>query len=74
MSRSELTSAAHKQGIASLADVETAMLEPSGNISFVIKKPDSDTTRHGAIMDQLTVIAKELADLRTACASPKASA
>jgi uncharacterized membrane protein YcaP (DUF421 family) len=66
MSISELTSAAHKQGIVSLADVEYATLEPSGNISFVVKKPDADTVRHGLIMDQLSAVMKELAELRAA--------
>jgi uncharacterized membrane protein YcaP (DUF421 family) len=72
MSKSELSSAAHKQGIASLADVEYAMLEPSGNISFVVKKPDVDTTRHGLIMDRLTAIAKEMAELRASAGKPSA--
>jgi uncharacterized membrane protein YcaP (DUF421 family) len=72
MSMSELTSAAHKQGISSLAAVDCAILEPSGNISFVAKKPDADTTRHGLIMEQLATIAKELGELRAATAKPSA--
>src|SRR5208283_3979858 len=35
MSRAELTAAAHRQGIASLAEVENAVLEPTGTITFV---------------------------------------
>jgi len=35
----ELEIAAHKQGFASLAEVERAVLEPGGTITFIGQKP-----------------------------------
>src|SRR5438132_11946967 len=35
----ELESAAHKQGFASLADIDRAILEPGGTIAFFAKRP-----------------------------------
>src|SRR6202171_1100876 len=43
---SELESAAHKQGFASLDEVECAMLEPGGTFSFIGKKPTPEAERH----------------------------
>src|SRR5229473_154933 len=40
----ELEAAAHRQGFASLEEIERAVLEPSGTISFVAKKPPIETT------------------------------
>src|SRR5262245_9470567 len=36
----ELESAAHKQGFASLQDVERAVLEPGGTLTLIASKPD----------------------------------
>lgn len=60
ISRAELSAACHKQGIASLADVERAILEPTGNISFIPKRPGPDDQRHNEIMNQLRAIAEQL--------------
>src|SRR5215831_3812777 len=38
----ELESAAHKQGIPSLEEVERAVLEPTGTISFFVRKPTTE--------------------------------
>ena len=61
---SELESAAHRQGFATLNDVERAVMEPGGTISFFAKKPTPEITRHDQIMERLQQIAKELAALR----------
>jgi len=61
---SELESAAHKQGLASLNEVERAVLEPGGTICFFAKKPTPETARHAEIMARLDEIARELAALR----------
>jgi len=66
MTRAELLAAAHKQGICSLADVESAVLEPTGTITFVPKTPTPDTTRHQELLDRLDRLAHELAELRAA--------
>jgi len=64
MSRAELTAAAHRQGISSLAEVESAVLEPTGTITFVAKKPSSDDIRHHELMDAVEHLRMELAQLR----------
>lgn len=62
--RSELEIAAHKQGFASLDEIDRAVLEPGGTITFVPKKPSADTERHNQMIDKLEQITKELAALR----------
>jgi len=39
ITKEELEAAAHRQGFGSLKEVERAMLEPGGTISFVGKSP-----------------------------------
>ena len=60
----ELESAAHKQGFASLGDIEQAMLEPGGGICFVAKKPTPDTARHEELVARLDRISAQLTALR----------
>jgi uncharacterized membrane protein YcaP (DUF421 family) len=60
----ELKAAAHKQGIATLKEVERAVLEPTGTISFITRKPTPDTQRHDELLNLLTRIAKDLNDLK----------
>jgi len=43
---SELEAAAHRQGFASLEDVESAVLEPGGTLAFIGKKPAPEESRH----------------------------
>jgi uncharacterized membrane protein YcaP (DUF421 family) len=60
MTRAELTAAAHRQGIGSLAEVESAVLEPTGTITFVAKTPSSDDIRHHELLDALEHLRLEL--------------
>ena len=66
ITREELTAAAHKQGIASLKDVQYCVLEPTGTISFIEKRPTHETERHDQIMALLSKMGEELAALRAA--------
>ena len=53
----ELESAAHKQGFASLDEIDRAILEPGGTICFFAKKPTPESERHAELvarLDQLT--------------------
>ena len=53
----ELEAAAHKQGFASLDEIDRAILEPGGTISFFAKKPTPEGERHAELLarlDQLT--------------------
>ena len=60
----ELESAAHKQGFASLDDIDRAVLDPSGSIAFFGKKPTPDTTRHEDIMRRFDQITAQLTALK----------
>ncbi len=61
---SELEAAAHKQGLGGLQEVDRAVLEPSGNISFTAKKPEPDELRHQELLSRLDRVSQELAQLR----------
>jgi uncharacterized membrane protein YcaP (DUF421 family) len=69
MSKAELVAAAHKQGITSLKDVEYCVLEPTGTITFVQRRPTHDTARHEEIVSLLNKMSQELATLRAARAT-----
>jgi uncharacterized membrane protein YcaP (DUF421 family) len=69
ISKAELVAAAHKQGISSLHDVDYAVLEPTGTISFIQKRPTPESTRHVELMDMLHAISNELNELRAGRAS-----
>jgi uncharacterized membrane protein YcaP (DUF421 family) len=64
ISKGELVSAAHKQGISSLKDVDYCVLEPTGNISFIQKRPTPETHRHDELVGLLSKMSEELAALR----------
>jgi uncharacterized membrane protein YcaP (DUF421 family) len=64
----ELESAAHKQGFASLDEVDRAVLEPGGTISFIGKKPGPEAVRHAELTRRLDQIVSELAALRVGLA------
>ena len=66
----ELEAAAHRQGFASLAEVQRAVLEPGGTLSFIAKKPAPEETRHREVLEALDRLGQELAQLR---ARPSAS-
>ena len=53
ITRAELESAAHKEGFASLDEVERAILEPGGSICFFAKKPTPETSRHEELLARL---------------------
>ena len=64
MSKADLTAAAHKQGIASLKDVERCVLEPTGTITFIEKKPSHEAERHDQLLGLLGQIRQDLAVLQ----------
>src|SRR5689334_23098744 len=57
ITENELEAAAHKQGFASLAEIDRAVLDPGGTIAFFAKKPTADSSRHDEIMRRLDEIA-----------------
>ena len=60
----ELETAAHRQGFASLADIDRAVLEIGGTISFFPKKPTPEVARHTEILAGLNRLGAELAAIR----------
>jgi len=65
VTKAELEIAAHRQGFASLAQVETAVLEPSGVISLVGRNPRPVET----LTDRLEAISAQLVELKAAVES-----
>ena len=66
ITKAELVAAAHKQGLCSLHDVDRCVLEPTGTISFVAKRPTPESSRHDEIITTLHRLADEVRQLRTA--------
>ena len=60
---SALEAAAHKEGFASLEEVDRAILEPGGGICFLGKKPTPETARHDDLVARLDQIQAQLAQL-----------
>jgi len=59
----EFEAAAHKQGFASLDDVDQAILEPGGTICFMGKQPSHEAQRHSELLVRLDAIEARLAAL-----------
>lgn len=70
ISKAELVAAAHKQGISSLRDVEYGVLESTGTISFIQKRPTPEAARHEQIISLLNKLSEDLSALRTAPPAP----
>jgi uncharacterized membrane protein YcaP (DUF421 family) len=70
---SELEIAAHKQGINSLNEVERAVLEPDGGITFSSKIPNPEERRQQELVARLDSLAKEVTALREELAKKQGS-
>ncbi len=60
----ELEAAAHRQGFTSLEEVERAVLEPGGIVSFLGRKPPPEELRHREVLAHLDQMTQEMAKLR----------
>ena len=60
----QLQAAAHKQGFASLSEVEQCVLEPGGTMTFIGKKPGAEDVRHQELLGKMESLAHEIALLR----------
>jgi uncharacterized membrane protein YcaP (DUF421 family) len=60
----ELEAAAHKQGLASLDEVDRAVLESGGSICFFARKPTPDASRHEELVRRLDQLSAQVAALR----------
>lgn len=66
ITKNELEVAAHKQGFTSLEDIDRAVLEPGGGISFIAKRPSREASRHEEVMAELRELRKITAQLAAA--------
>jgi len=64
LTETSLETAAHRQGFASLKDIERAVLEVGGSISFFPKDPTPEMARHNEILAGLKRVTAELDELR----------
>ena len=64
INKAELLAAAHKQGIMSLKEVEYCVLEPTGTLTFIQRKPTSDSIRHEEIMSLLNKLSETVEKLK----------
>ena len=64
LTRAELETAAHRQGFASLQEIERAVIEPGGTISFLGRKPSVDDLQQKALVERLDAIIRQLAEIR----------
>jgi uncharacterized membrane protein YcaP (DUF421 family) len=62
----ELEVAAHKQGIGNLAEVDRAVLEPGGVISFIVIKPEPEELRQTELLARLDDLDRKLSALQAA--------
>jgi uncharacterized membrane protein YcaP (DUF421 family) len=60
----ELEAAARRQGFGSLKEVDRAMLEATGGLTFIARKPRLHEARHQDIMGRLDGLAVELRAIR----------
>ncbi|HEX4416118.1 MAG TPA: YetF domain-containing protein [Lacipirellulaceae bacterium] len=70
LTKAELETAAHRQGFASLADIDRAVLEVGGSISFFAKTPTPDSSRHQELLIHLEQLAKDVAALKKDISRP----
>lgn len=70
ISESELAAAARRQGFGHLSEIEEAVLEPGGIITFVGRKPEPEELRHQELLQKLAELSRELTALRSAQSPP----
>jgi uncharacterized membrane protein YcaP (DUF421 family) len=61
----ELEVAAHKQGFSSLDEVDRAVLDTGGTVSFFGKRPTPDDTRHRELLKRIDQLSAQVAALRS---------
>jgi len=66
ITKEQLKAAMRRQGIASIQDVQEAVLEPSGSISFIQKRPTPEMGRHSELMEMMHRIASDLDAIKAA--------
>lgn len=65
ITRIELEAAAHKQGFSSLDEIDRAILDAGGTISFFARKPTPETERYAELIARLDRISTQLAAMKS---------
>jgi len=65
ITRLDLEAAAHRQGFASLEEIERAELGPGGAICFFARKPTAEVARHQEVLARLDQLSAQVATLRS---------
>ncbi len=60
----ELQAAARKQGYGALNEIDRAILDPGGTISFIGRKPEPEEIRQSELTERLDQIARDVSALR----------
>jgi uncharacterized membrane protein YcaP (DUF421 family) len=68
VTKQELQIAAHKQGFGKLEQIERAVLEPSGVLSFVGKEPPPAEVLRRDLVERLEAISRQLGEVQAALA------
>jgi uncharacterized membrane protein YcaP (DUF421 family) len=64
LTESELQTVAHRQGFASLSEVENCTLEPGGVFFMQGKTPSTDMSRHQDLLARLDGLSRQLEELK----------
>jgi uncharacterized membrane protein YcaP (DUF421 family) len=64
ITQTELEEAAHKQGISSLSEVDKAVLDTDGTISFFTKESSSEIIRHREILKKLNTLSHDINEIK----------
>jgi uncharacterized membrane protein YcaP (DUF421 family) len=60
----ELEEAAHKQGFSSLEEIDRAVLESGGTLTFIGKKPPKEELQFNEVLRRLELLAQDVAALK----------
>jgi uncharacterized membrane protein YcaP (DUF421 family) len=66
LTESELLAVAHRQGFASLQEIEECTLEPGGVFYIKPKKPSEEESRHTELLSRLDQLSRQVAALQNA--------
>jgi uncharacterized membrane protein YcaP (DUF421 family) len=69
MSLTELEIAAHRQGFASLSEIDRAVLAPEGGVTFIAKEPEPEEARQQELLNRLDQMAAQITALQAALAA-----
>jgi uncharacterized membrane protein YcaP (DUF421 family) len=64
LSHSELQTLAHRQGVKSLKEIKTCIIEPGGTIFIERKEPPPEERQHIELLDRIAQLSRQIEDLK----------